>query len=166
MIKKLQKKFISITAAALFTMILLVLAAINGVFFFQSNRQLDQRLDKIMNRYFIPADGARADAPPQAPAGPGPKADLPLDGGRMDRLLIRDDGCVILLDEAGNILEIRQDAANNYSSEELSAAVTALLKKESPQGWYRYFKFRMIPLTDPDGTNKTIIGLINASSDL
>ena len=51
MIKKLQKKFISITAAALFTMILLVLAAVNGTFFFQSNRQLDVRLDMIMSEY-------------------------------------------------------------------------------------------------------------------
>lgn len=200
MIKKLQKKFISITAAALFTMILLVLAAVNGVFFFQSNRQLEQRLDRIISRYFISADDARTDAPPQSPADPeadphtqtlpdqetdphmqplpdqeadphaqslpGPKADPPADGGRMDRLLIRDDGCVILLDESGDILEIRQDAANNYSSEELSAAVSGLLKKESSQGWYRYFKFRIIPLTDEEGTAKTMIGLINASADL
>ena len=33
MIKKLQKKFITITAAALFIIILSVMAAVNGIFF-------------------------------------------------------------------------------------------------------------------------------------
>lgn len=64
MIKKLQRKFISITAAALFTVILLVLAAVNGAFFIQSNRQLDQRLDRIMGKHL------GTGLPPQTPANP------------------------------------------------------------------------------------------------
>ncbi len=236
MIKKLQRKFISITAAALFAVILLVLAAVNGAFFIQSNRHLDQRLDRIMSKHLgaslhadglppVPQEpanpetdlfpqaptGPETDLPPQAPTGPetdlppqaptGPETDLPPQapstletnlppqaptdpetdllpqapaeskpdrtaGIRTDHLLIRDDGCVILLDEAGNIQEIRQDSADNYSAEELSVVVTSLLKKERSQGWCRYFKFRVLSLTEPDGTSKIVVGLINASSDL
>lgn len=188
MIKKLQRKFISITAAALFTVILLVLAAVNGAFFIQSNRHLDQRLDRIMGKYLgtgLHADGPppvpqtpanpETDLPPQTPANP--ETDLPLQtpagpnpngaaGIRTDHLLIRDDGCVIFLNENGSIQEILQDPADSYSSEELSAVVTALLEKKRPQGWCRYFKFRIYSFTEPDGTGKTIVGLINASSDL
>lgn len=48
MIKKLQKKFIFITAAALFVMILSVMAAVNGIFLYQTNKMLDSRLKQIM----------------------------------------------------------------------------------------------------------------------
>lgn len=186
MIKKLQKKFISITAAALFTMILLVLAAVNGIFFFQSNRQLEQRLDIIMNKHlnmppqeptgqaedspFHELPGQTEDAPHQGPTSQAENTtawDMKKNGGgRMPDLLIRADGCVVCLDEAGNILEIRQDAAKNYSEEELSAVVTALLKKGRRQGWHRYFKFRILTHTEANGKPVTVIGLLNASSDL
>lgn len=168
MIKKLQKKFISITAAALFAMILLVLAAVNGVFFFQANRQLDRRLDMIMNEYLnmpagsplpdMPSPGSKKPHAPQEPRDTLPRFE--------DRLLIRADGCVICLDKAGNILEIRQDAANNYSEEELSAVAAALLKTGHSRGWHQYFKFRVTTHTGTDGTSVTLIGLLNASSDL
>ncbi|MCM1056625.1 MAG: ATP-binding protein [Firmicutes bacterium] len=209
MIKKLQKKFISITAAALFAVILLVLTAVNGIFFFQSNRQLDRRLNMLINDYMIlpsqapaipaedqtpqPATGPAEGQTPQPATGPaegqtpqpatGP-AENPHAGGKRfpdseqsndplgamphfgNRLLIRTDGCVVCLDEAGNILEIRQDAAENYSEDELSAMTAALLKKGRTQGWHRYFKFRITAHTGADGSTVTMIGLINASSDL
>lgn len=178
MIKKLQKKFISITAAALFAMILLVLAAVNGIFFFQSNRKLDRRLDMIMNEYLnIPPGSSFPEMQkpdgenqpnPQEPKGGAKKVDKTGDTlHRFEaRLLIRDDGCVICLNDDGNILEIRQDAAKNYSEEDLSAVTAALLNKGHNQGWYRYFKFRIITHAEADGTTMTVIGLINASSDL
>ena len=43
MIPKLRRKFISITAAALFVVILLLIAAINFVFVFQTSRKLPRR---------------------------------------------------------------------------------------------------------------------------
>lgn len=168
MIKKLQKKFISITAAALFAMILLVLAAVNGVFFFQTNRQLDRRLDMIMEEYLgMPHDskfpamqkpGRDKQPAPQEPKGALPRFE--------DHLLIRADGCLICLDKAGNILEIRQDAANNYSEEELSAVAAALLKNGHSRGWHQYFKFHITTHPGTDGAPVTVIGLLNASSDL
>ncbi len=190
MIKKLQKKFISITAAALFAVILLVLAAVNGIFFFQSNRQLEQRLDMLMNQHLntppnspentflqIPAEQAAPPMPqepdsdkpaPQEPKSTGKKGDKTWDTLPRfeDRLLIRADGCVICLAEDGTILEIRQDAAKNYSEEDLSAVTDALLKKGRSSGWHRYFKFRIVIRPGADGRAVTVIGLINASSDL
>ena len=178
MIKKLQKKFISITAAALFAVILLVLAAVNGIFFFQSDRQLDRRLDMIMSEYLntppgsplpgMQKPGVEKQLGPQEPKDAGKKDDKTWDASHRfgDRLLIRTDGCVICLDEFGKILEIRQDAANNYSEETLSAVAAALLKKDHIRGWHQYFKFRIITHTEADGSPVTVIGLINASSDL
>lgn len=178
MIKKLQKKFISITATALFAVILLVLAAVNGIFFFQTNRQLDRRLDMIMSEYLntppgsplpgIQKPGGEKQLGPQEPKDAEKKGNKSLDASHRfeDRLLIRADGCVICLDDAGTILEIRQDAAQNYSEEDLSAVTAALLKKERSRGWYRYFKFRIITHAEADGKTMTVIGLINASSDL
>lgn len=48
MIPKLRKKFISITAIALFIMILCVMVSINAIFIYQSNQMLDSRLSLIM----------------------------------------------------------------------------------------------------------------------
>ena len=83
MIKKLQRKFISITAAALFIMILLVLTAINGIFFFQTNRQLDERLDRIMADQTFQPPEAPGNEPPKVPEKADPGS---MPGGFGDRL--------------------------------------------------------------------------------
>lgn len=178
MIKKLQRKFISITAAALFAVILLVLTAVNGIFFFQTNRQLDRRLDMIMGEYLnispdspfpgMQKPGGEKQFYPQEPKNAEKKGDKAGDASHRfeDRLLIRADGCVICLNDAGEIQEIRQDAAKNYSAEDLSAVTAALLKKGHSRGWHRYFKFCIITHVEADGETMTVIGLINASPDL
>lgn len=159
MIKKLQKKFISITASALFTMILLVMAAINGMFFFQTNRQLDAHLDMLLN------DQSHAPGPDtvRPPEGKEPGTFFP---HLEDKLRIRSDGCVIYLDSQGSITDIRQDAAESYSEEELSSIASALYEKGKETGWYQYFKFRMTTQAGPGGSPVTVIGLINASASL
>lgn len=159
MIKKLQKKFISITASALFTIILLVMAAINGLFFFQTNRQLDTHLDMLLK------DQGRESVPETLPP-PEAKEPETLFPRFEDRLRIRSDGCVIYLDSQGSVTDIRQDAAESYDREELSSIASALYEKGKESGWYQYFKFRMTTRTGPDGSPVTVIGLINASSGL
>ena len=171
MIRKLQKKFISITAAALFVMILIVMAAVNGVFFYQTDKMLDSRLTEIMVQqerpFNIPAEklfDATAD-PPFNTAD-----ELPKDGGFMprfgDRLNIRFDGCVVYLNEAGDIREIRQDRAEHYSEAELSGIVTQIFAEGKDRGWHQYYKFCVNTKVAPDGSQETVIGLINASSNL
>lgn len=159
MIKKLQKKFISITAIALFIMIFLVMAAINCVFFLQTDRQLDIRLDML----FREQNSVRlqGNTPP-----PGEKEPEQLFPRFEDKLRIRSDGCVVYLDTSGNITEIRQDGAGNYSEEELESIVSELTAESDSDGWYQYYKFRMISQTDSKNQSVTVIGLINASSSL
>ena len=164
MIKKLQRKFISITAAALFIMILLVLTAINGIFFFQTNRQLDERLDRIMADQTFQPPKAPDNEPPKAPEQSAPGAMHDGFAGFSERLRIHSDGCLLLLDESGSILEIRQDAAGNYSEDELSVIAAELSDGRKTAGWHQYFKFRIEPYSDGNAT--TAIGLINASMDL
>lgn len=183
MIRKLRKKFISITAGALFAVILLVLAAVNGIFFFQSDRHLNQRLDGMMDQLLSPPPGGQenpgTDPLPQGPRDtpPWPREDTeegpqpaalgnfpPAD--RIPGLLIRADGCVICLDRDGNILEIRQDGAQNYTEEELADIAAYLLKSGRSRGWHQYFKFRVEYNRQGDGAAAHVIGLINASSDL
>ena len=159
MIKKLQKKFISITAIALFIMIFLVMAAINCVFFLQTDRQLDIRLDML----FREQNSVRlqGNTPP-----PGEKEPEQLFPRFEDKLRIRSDGCVVYLNTSGNITEIRQDGAGNYSEEELESIVSELTAESDSDGWYQYYKFRMVSQTDSKNQSVTIIGLINASSSL
>lgn len=177
MIRKLQKKFISITAAALFVMILAVMTAVNCIFFYQTDKMLDSRLEQIMTgreRFFPgPESPQRGPGLPfnasELPSPPDHHPDLSAEGIMPhfeSRLNIRFDGCLVYLDEKGEILEIQQDGAEHYSGTELSETAAGIFAEGKEQGWYQYYKFRRDTLSLPDGTSKTVIGLINASSNL
>lgn len=156
MIRKLRKKFISITATVLFLLIFLVMAAINCIFILQTNRMLDSRLDMIMGE-------------PHSFQG---DKDIHRDKKKLffnhfdDGLRIHSDGCLIILGADGAVKEIRQDAAEKYSEEDLQSIAGVLYRKGSSHGWYQYFKFRMETRTGINGSAETVIGLVNASSDL
>lgn len=177
MIRKLQKKFISITAAALFVMILSVMAAVNGISFYQTNKMLDSRLEQIMSgpeKYFsdpeahLPDPDFFSDAP--KPVSPFDHAPYPKGNGIIPRfeniLKIHFDGCLVCLDENGEILEIHQDGAENYSETELSDIVSRIFSDKKEQGWHQYYKFCKTTIRRSDGTSETVIGLLNASSSL
>jgi len=181
MIPKLRRKFISITAAALFVIILLVIAAINGVFILHSSRTLNSRLDWIMNGSEpgnIQQDAGNhphRDEPPSQPGALDARAEnahrFPDNPENLFRpfdmkLLIRSDGCLLYLNPDGSLKEIRQDAAGHYSEDELREIASNLYQRGRESGWYQYFKFRMETRTFPDGESEIRIGLINASSDL
>lgn len=150
MIKKLQKKFITITAAALFIIILSVMAAVNGIFFYQINKMLDSRLERMISDHTHFPKTANA-------------AILPRLG---DHLKIRLDECLVFLDENGVITEILQDRAENYSEKELSEIAFEIYSGEKEYGWHGYYKYSKKTLLFADGTPRTVIGLINASSGL
>ncbi len=156
MIQKLRKKFISITAAVLFLLIFLVIAAINVIFVLQTNRMLDSRLDTILGEPHAPQGGSDIRRDKRNPFIPR------LDGG----LRIHPDGCLIILAPDGSVKEIKQDAGEKYSSEELEAIADAVYRRGSSHGWYQYFKFRMKTRVGINGSPETVIGLVNASPDL
>lgn len=177
MIKKLQKKFISITATALFVMILSVMAAVNGIFIYQTNHLLDSRLKSIMadrERSFPGTDNPLSGTEPPYDAPKPPSASdhiLHPEGIGIlprfeERLNIRFDGCLVYLNEGGEITEIRQDKAEHYSESELSEITSEIFSGKKEQGWHQYYKFYKTTVILPDGTSETVIGLINASSSL
>lgn len=202
MIPKLRKKFISITAAALFAVILAVVGSINCIFFVQNNRLLSSHLDMILNQYgndsdkrhgnmsgppTFPTDGVTPGSSSQEFPPPGASQDFrdlskPPDSPLTDRtnpdrdfrliprfednLRVRADGCVILLNADGSIAEVRQDNAENYTSEELATIVSKILDSGKMEGWHQYYKYRMVTRQTQKGRTETVIGLINASSTL
>ncbi|MCH5342100.1 MAG: HAMP domain-containing histidine kinase [Acetatifactor sp.] len=194
MIPKLRKKFISITAAALFAVLLLVVGSINCIFIIQNTRLLSSHLDQLLRQYSadlpfngIPGDGKipggsfQDFTPPNDPADGASFPQLP-DEGLSDRkkpdgnfsllprfenrLRMRTDGCIILLDANGNIAAIRQDAAENYSEADLKDIVSHILDSGKTQGWRHYYKYRVMTRQTPTGSPETVIGLVNASSTL
>lgn len=190
MIPKLRKKFISITAVALFVMILLVMAAINGIFVFQTNRALDSRLEMIMREHdpenyksyaepwlkdkenfpykdaTPPTDGFSAEDFHNQTAPGEPPFSMELFPKFTDNLRIHADGCLIYLNADGTIREIRQDAAKEYSEDELQTIASQIFQNRKDRGWQQYFKFCRALRTTSDGDTEIVIGLINASSDL
>ena len=188
MIPKLRKKFISIAAAALFAVILLVVGSINCIFFFQNTRLLSSHLDLLLGEYgsgpapspggpegtpSFPGDGLRPpEHPPTDNAGVSydsqsvPRRDFYLLPRFEDSLRMRADGCVILLDDTGHIAEIRQDSAENYSRDELENIAASIADGSRTEGWYQYYRFRMVTLENQDGSHNALIGLVNGSSTL
>lgn len=170
MIRQLQRKFVSITAAALFSIILLVTAAINGLFFYQTDRMLETRLTQIMTWR---GGSVPRPAPQEQPSGrrgehgdalsslPPPEDDgtWPLLERRLD---LRPDGCLICLNADGSVREIRQEGSGLYTAEELSGIIADILSENKGSGWYQYYKFHRAD----NGSGETVIALLNASDSL
>lgn len=195
MIPKLRKKFISITAVALFTMILLVVGSINFVFILQNIRLLSSHLDLLLDVYgndsyhaapgsspalfdelndfrHIPPEGDFDDPTQPKDSGFGldrrgaPRHDFSLFPRFENDLRVRADGCVVLLDDEGRIADIRQDAAENYSAGELESIVADIFSRGETEGWHQYYRYRVTALKARDGIAQTAVGLVNASSTL
>lgn len=177
MIPKFRKKFISITASALFLMILLIISAINCVFIFRNCQILDSRLELVMSGHNPARQGADAlrqkeDSPPQrGDRQDGNPHDSPdLFSGIFPKLekhlRIQPDGCLVYLEPDGTLKEIQQDIPDNYSVEELSDIAAEIYQRGKEYGWCRYFKYRMEERTAPDGSAEIAVGLLNASQDL
>ncbi len=162
MIKKLQKKFISISAMGLFLMIFLVMVSIDCAFFYQTNSHLNMKLTMLIREQDFsdfPGKQGEKQIPPS----------MPEDGFMPhfeNKLRIQSDGCLVYLSKDGTLLNIRQDAARRYSEEEISEIASDLLEDGKSHGWYEYYKFHMEERTAADGSEQIVIGLVNASSDL
>ena len=195
MIPKLRKKFISITAAALFVMILLVVGSINCIFIFQNTRLLSSHLDVLLEVYGndsyrstpgsspelfddfknirdIPPEGGFGDSAPPRDSVPaiGRRGDSRRDFSLFPRfendLRVRTDGCVVLLDEKGLIADIRQDAAENYSASELESIVADIFSIGKTEGWHQYYRYRVAAVKTGNGQMQTAVSVVNASSTL
>ena len=70
------------------------------------------------------------------------------------RLRIQSDGCLIYLSEDGSVTEIRQNTAEQYSEEELTALAASLVASGKSRGWPQYFKYRLVSFTDASGASQ------------
>lgn len=173
MIRKLQKKFIFTAAAALFAVIVLVMAAVNCAFFLQTRGLLDSRLDQIINSGFQASADLKGEERPRFPdKNQPPEENLPpRESIELFRLLprlenhlrLRPEGYLIRLDSQGTVTDILQKGTETYSETELAHIASTLLQKKKDQGWHQYFRFRIV--SDEDSAN-IYIALVNASSEL
>lgn len=182
MIPKLRKKFISITAASLFAVLLLVVGSINCIFVLQNTKLLSSHLDVLAAEYERASGNGPLDStplpettdgsfPPQRPDGdpagpPQPEETFSLIPRFENRLRMRPDGCVIQVSADGGMEAILQDAAQNYTAEDLSGTVSKILEDGRQDGWCRYYRYRVLTRPGPAGGPMTVICIVNASSTL
>ncbi len=171
MIPNLRRKFISITAATMFAVILLIIAAINGIFIVHTDSMLDTRLRHIMNTHISADNGLRDNfrqdtQPPPQSVPSFPDKDTGFSPPFHIKLSIRYDGCLIYLNHDGTVKEILQDAAQHYSEEELQTLASNIYHTGKDHGWMQYFKFHLEYKEMPNGHYEIKLGLLNASSDL
>lgn len=83
-----------------------------------------------------------------------------------ENLRIQSDGCLVLLNENGEVQEIAQDAAMRYDEDEISDVAESIFANGKASGWHSYFKYRLDARDNTDGTVQYVVALVNASSDL
>ena len=143
MIKKLQRNFIRIAALALLSVILIVVASINGVFLYQCNQLLDSKLEDM--RTTSPFDI------------------FPLLHQNMQS---SSACCVVILDSDYNIQTVRQNIEDSFSDEDLENYISVIRQRKKDHGWNQFIKYRVITNKDTDGNEQICIAFINASPTL
>lgn len=166
MIKKLRNQFITITATALLIVIVLLIASINGLFFYQNINMLNQRMDFLLMHQSdnkIPP----ANEPPKDRMH-FDKKDTPVYNliPQMENdMKNMSDGCVFALKDDMTVTIIKQNPFFEYTTEELTNLADTLIHKKQ-QGWYQNYRYRVITPTDSETDFLYVIGIINASQSL
>ena len=172
MIKKLQKNFIRIAALALLSVILIVVASINGVFLYQCNQLLDNKLENMLIRHTGKQDDARDK--PQKEKAPGAeepgkkRTTSPFDIFPLLHQNMQSSSacCVVILDSDYTIQIVRQNIEDSFSDEDLESYIAVIRQEEKDHGWYQFIKYRVIVNKDADGNEQICIAFINASPTL
>ena len=169
MLKKLQRNFIKIAALALLSVILIVIASINGIFLYQCNRLLDNKLEDMLIRHTGNQSESKqpekkSNIPEQKPKTTTSPFDiLPLLHKNMQS---SSACCVVILDKDYQIQSIRRNMEDSYEEEDLETYLAAIRETRKTHGWYQVFKYRLRTDTEPDGTERICVAFINASPSL
>ena len=172
MIKKLQRNFIRIAALALLSVILIVVASINGVFLYQCNQLLDNKLENMLIRHTGKQDDAREK--PKKEQAPGTEAPgkkrtpSPFDIFPLLHQNMQSSSacCVVILDSDYTIQTVRQNIEDYFSDDDLGSYIAVIRQREKDHGWYQFIKYRVIVNKDADGNEQICIAFINASPTL
>ena len=171
MLKKLQKSFIKIAALALLSVILIVIASINGVFLYQCNQLLDNKLEDMLIRH---TDDSRQekDTPkkenrddkndPSKKRSTSPFDIFPL----LHKNMQSSSACCVILDSDYNIQTVRRNIDDSFDEDELEEYLSAIRQKDASHGWYQICKYRVRKDTDANGKDRICVAIINASSSL
>ena len=172
MIKKLQKNFIRIAALALLSVILIVVASINGVFLYQCNQLLDNKLEDMLIRHTGKQDEVK-NKPKQekAPDAADPEkkhTTSPFDIFPLLHQNMQSSSacCVVILDSDYTIQTVRQNIGDYFSDDDLENYISVIRQSEKDHGWYQFIKYRVITNKDADGNEQICIAFINASPTL
>lgn len=169
MLKKLQRSFIKIAALALLSVILIVIASINGIFLYQCNRLLDNKLDNMSIRHTSNQEESKkpknvTNIPEQKPKTTTSPFDiLPLLHKNMQS---SSACCVVILDKDYQIQSIRRNMEDSYEEADLKTYLAAIRETRKTHGWYQVFKYRLRTTTDLDGTERICVAFIDASPSL
>ena len=73
-------------------------------------------------------------------------------------------GCVIWLDENGEIQRVRRDIDESYEEDVLTSLAQAIFPAKSTKGWSGLYKYCKKTVTDEDGQTEICIAIVDASS--
>ena len=149
MIPGLRRKFIVIAAGALFAVIAVIVLSINGVYWYQCNDMLDHRLTLLLQEFPKPAD-------------PQPMMGM-MFPDMLDDMRFSARGCVLVLNEQGELLSVEQDITNSYSEEEMGSLADDILGRGTAKGWRSPYKYRVETRVVGAGEQQTVIGIVDAS---
>ena len=165
MIKKLQRNFIRIAALALLSVILIVIASINGVFLYQCNQLLDNKLEDMLIRHTGKDDDIK-NRPKQenAPAAKDPgkkRTTSPFDIFPLLHQNMQSSSacCVVILDSDYTIQTVRQNIEDSFSDEDLENYISVIRQRGKDHGWNQF-------ITDAGHELKTPLTVISANSEL
>lgn len=178
MLKKLQKNFIRIAALALFSVLFLVILSINGVFLYQSNLILNNKLEDLMRYHTEQGKNQTYTEKKEEKQGPkrGEKEENPEDGSSDSALdffpqLHKNmqnavDCCVVTLGEDQEILEVWRKFDDSFEEETLTTLLSAIEGKTHTRGWHQTYKYLIREGTDTEGAARTYVAIIDASSSV
>ena len=172
MLKKLQRNFIKIAALALLSVILIVIASINGIFLYQCNRLLDNKLEDMLIRHTDNPDDAKTKPKQEnAPATKEPEkkhTTSPFDIFPLLHQNMQSSSacCVVILDNDYTIQTVRQNIKDYFSDEDLENYISVIQQRGTNHGWYQFIKYRVITNKDTSGNDQICIAFINASPTL
>ena len=144
MIKKLRKKFIMVTAIALFSMISILMILINVIYIYKSDKGLNHVLDIIIeNNGRLPAmDKGRI--PKIELDDKFPKENFfqgKYDGNR--EMIFTTRFCVVDLSEEKEITNIYSDKISAISDNEIREYTEKILKRGKTSGWINDYKYKL-----------------------
>lgn len=168
MIKTLRKKFIKITALALFGVLFLLVLAINGLNIYTGLKELDRTMDIIIdNDGSFPEKSVPLPDGAERTAGPKDNASRENDttpgsiASRNREKFFTTRFCTITLDDNQTIVDINTDRIAAISADDAKKFTKEIMKSGKDDGWIHNYRYHI-----ENKENKTLLVLLDSSAAL